>query len=1608
MKTNILQIIGLSIILGTLSVSAPSIALAKEVSVNAEMKEMKEALSVDIESIHNAIAGVDYSENEIIILCDSPEEAQEIADKYYEETGVTLLVKEYSYGVAVLEIEDTNNMTVEDIVIASSDADNDLNPAYPNFYAELCSLEAGESRLIYTDNEHFTDPFTKNDSPNYQYYHEMIDTKYIWDALENDRIVTSEGKSMREELSNTVVAVIDTGINTIGYDFHEADVDGNMSGTTDSIIVGGHCFISSLGEDNVEDGHGHGSNVAGIIADTANNLNGRGIASGVKIMPLRVFNESGGGGSTSYSVAAINYAVKSRQLYDSGVAEGELIDGVPAYNVKVINMSLGGFSASSLYLPVIKMAKEAGVIICAAAGNYSTEAQFYPAAYPGVVSVAAVNRDYEKSDFSDYGDTIDIAAPGGENSLDARYRGNSSSYSRTEELYASGIKGEMTNTGKHGTSQATPVVSAVAALAMTKYPDKSVDDIVMLLKETASPVVSDGIGSGCVNAAKTLGIDVKTDMPDAMIMHAVNDEHPEEGTEGIAASLQNEMNRKNGIHFLAHQDAVIFYTVNGNEPDPFDMEGSETYIYDGAEDTPESWILYGYDGDKRKITIKAKSLVYGRLSETLTIDALFGLNRVERLSLYAKSGALSGPNSAKISVGNSISLGTMIYPENAENKNVVWESSDTSSVTVTDKGVITVIAAKGDNESPTPVCITAKAADGYGASADFYVVAVPSVSNIEIAMPGIDTKMYSPDTILLEKYGDQYDLSLISENIKVWPENALQKVIYASSNNKVVSVSSDGIVTASGSGIATVTVMAADGSGKKDTQKFKVVNPIYAMKILDKNKTSSANHLIAEGMLAPEVIFNNGESVPDNTSLTWSFTNSVYNNYATINKRTGVVTAKSNDYIKSNYTIQIEAYSLEYDMSAKYSFELHPKITSLKGKTEPDRTGMYVKTLSRSASEYIKNLVGVNPISGTYDDILVSTSDSSIVAVSSGGYSACKIKALNIGECYIDVKAMDGSNASLRIKVVVTNNHTYTSSTGKIGVVFENGDNIFYPGKKLPVSYDTNYSVEISYVAWSLPANEKYVTVSDGYVISKSDAEELTEYNEEILTVTGVKESSIGSSVSAKGSALIRMFPARTSDVIVSKAVSESGEDVYRNKVINIDSIGATVALQAVSVPNNSCQDSYKYVSSNPSVVKVDANGNITSIKTGTAKITVYAGDNGGAKTTVDVKVNNTKAISVICPIKEVNLSTVETADVKCTAEISSERIIVLPAKAMQKVEVSSSNKSVVDIEIKEKNKSNEPDVYVIRAVGNGRANIKITTVDGSRKTASIKVLVSTPITAMNIKSGNSSFILKPGKSLKLTAGVNSNATSKKVSWEFTDKSMSNYASINASSGVVNAYNDRVDESEHIVSVRARALDYGGYISEPMNIVISPSVVKMKNIQVKSKSNIYDLAYGSSLPMIATTTVDATNKKISWSVSDASLANISTSGVLKVKAPLTEKKTVTVTATALDGSEVSGSCAVNLYPKMDKIVVMGPKEMFAVEEITLNIAGLNNIGEYEGSGAPRQKFSVMYTTGAGKVYLNNSDGTSIKVKGIKKGTVTVTVTALDGSNKKVRYPIKVK
>lgn len=256
------------------------------------------------------------------------------------------------------------------------------------------------------------------------------------------------------------VAVIDTGVSPV-------------PDLKDTAFAPGYNFVDDRPE--AKDDNGHGTHVAGTIAQSTNNGYGvAGIAYGATIMPLKVLGQ-GGGGTTADIAEAIRFAA------DNGA--------------DVINLSLGGGGESQLMQEAIDYAHSKQVVVIAAAGNANQNAAGYPARYAGVIGVAAIDATGEKAPYSNYGAGIDIAAPGG----------------NTKESEVGGIlqntiearSGDSIFAAYQGTSMAAPHVAGVAALVKAAG-IADPDEVREILLRSASVVADDPLnhfGSGKLDAA---------------------------------------------------------------------------------------------------------------------------------------------------------------------------------------------------------------------------------------------------------------------------------------------------------------------------------------------------------------------------------------------------------------------------------------------------------------------------------------------------------------------------------------------------------------------------------------------------------------------------------------------------------------------------------------------------------------------------------------------------------------------------------------------------------------------------------------------------------------------------------------------------------------------------------------------------------------------------------------------------------------------------------------------------------------------------------------------------------------------------------------------------
>ncbi len=308
----------------------------------------------------------------------------------------------------------------------------------------------------------------------------------------------------RTDGSGATVSSIDTGYRphadlagqiVAQYDFISDAASANDGNGRDSDATdpGDFRVSGSCGSSGTSNSSWHGTHVAGTIAALANNGVGvAGVAYGAKLVIARVLGRCGG--TTSDIADAIIWA------------SGGTVSGVPANPrpAQVLNMSLGGqypCSSSPTLQGAIDSARSRNSTVVVAAGNSNMDAAgFSPASCNGVISVAAIGDGGSRAPYSNYGASVDVAAPGGDMS-----RGSTVGILSTYNNGAT-TPGSDSYAYLQGTSMASPHVAGVVALLYAAKPSITPDEVESTLKGNVRsfPVSCSGCGAGLVDATLAL------------------------------------------------------------------------------------------------------------------------------------------------------------------------------------------------------------------------------------------------------------------------------------------------------------------------------------------------------------------------------------------------------------------------------------------------------------------------------------------------------------------------------------------------------------------------------------------------------------------------------------------------------------------------------------------------------------------------------------------------------------------------------------------------------------------------------------------------------------------------------------------------------------------------------------------------------------------------------------------------------------------------------------------------------------------------------------------------------------------------------------------------
>ncbi len=301
-----------------------------------------------------------------------------------------------------------------------------------DYYNSLSNVRYAEANGIchaaFTPN----DPYYLN---NVQFGPQLIHCPGAWDVTQGS--------------AGVVIAIIDTGAQLTHPDLAAK-------------FVAGYNFVAN--NTNPVDDNGHGTHCSGIAAAVTNNgLGIAGVSFNCSIMPVKVLN-SGGSGTWTAVAQGVNFAWQN--------------------GAKVLSMSLGGTGAPQSLQDAVNAAWNNGDIVVCAAGNNGSTSAFWPAYYTNSIAVASVDSNDFRSSFSNYGDWVDVAAPGG-------------------NVYSTW----PTNTYTYlsGTSMACPHVAGEAGLLWAKNGTNTpVADIRNFIESTTDNVGRYGIHNGRINCDRAV------------------------------------------------------------------------------------------------------------------------------------------------------------------------------------------------------------------------------------------------------------------------------------------------------------------------------------------------------------------------------------------------------------------------------------------------------------------------------------------------------------------------------------------------------------------------------------------------------------------------------------------------------------------------------------------------------------------------------------------------------------------------------------------------------------------------------------------------------------------------------------------------------------------------------------------------------------------------------------------------------------------------------------------------------------------------------------------------------------------------------------------------
>ena len=515
--------------------------LDESVTLTTEAYESKDRLLAHSDEWDEMTEAVNYVKNQILYKA----ETKELAEEYAKAYNAKVIDYFYPYVLAELNADDSyEEATVMDALEASLLFKDSLPAVWPNTIYQLEDYES-ESPVRYTYKDPYADPYNTLNSNMRQWHHNPVGSQIAW----------ANGFAGQ----NVKVGVIDTGFN----DHAELTIGSNR------IDVG-------LG---VADDDGHGTHVAGTIAEQGNGEGGCGIAPEVTVYTVKAGTGSG---------ISAGYAIKG-------------IQALQARGVNIINISNGGYFYNEFYEEALNTAYEAGIAVFASAGDGRTTSYHYPSDFKTVISIGALNEALERAYISNHSSRVRYYAPGM----------NILSLDKDGSSYVN----------KSGTSMASAVAAGEAVVILSSglvqgTGKTKVDNLLKLMDKGCVKLSGSDMGKGMVLLTKALGLSDSGTAPKAPVFS--------EKTGSTFTTLSKD------IYLTAEAGCKIYYSLDGKP-----VTYKNGILSQNAKTYKDKITLK----DLRKVTINAICINPSNQLQSKCVKATYSMKTpVSQIAIYTYNG----------------------------------------------------------------------------------------------------------------------------------------------------------------------------------------------------------------------------------------------------------------------------------------------------------------------------------------------------------------------------------------------------------------------------------------------------------------------------------------------------------------------------------------------------------------------------------------------------------------------------------------------------------------------------------------------------------------------------------------------------------------------------------------------------------------------------------------------------------------------------------------------------------------------------------------------------------------------------------------------------------